>query len=412
MSLQAIKQQRADAVREMRSLVAAAEKEGRDLKDDETARFDELRTESETLEQRIDRLETLKAQERRVMGEPVSGKAEADFDKMAGNVSIREIIAAQVEGRALEGREAEYTQEAERRTGRKAQGVFVPMQALEKRANTTTSASEIVGTDHRPQDYVGALRDNLLARRLGARVLTGLRGDVTIPKHGSSMSTGWVAEGDALSESDMTFDNVTLSPKHAGGMTEMSRQLIMQSSPDVEQLIRDDMGFLLAQAIDSAMINGGGANEPTGILAATGTQSHSLATLDYDAILQMMRLAEEANVSPNAFLTNPQVKAILAGTEKSSGTGEYLYQDGRMVETGLRATNGVPNLTGTPDTGRMILGDFRQVMLGIWSEIDLLVNPYEATAYARGGVKIRAMSTVDVALRHPDAFVIADDIAL
>ena len=52
--------------------------------------------------------------------------------------------------------------------------------------------------------------------------------------------------------------NVTLSPKHAGGVTELSRQLIMQSSPDVEQLVRDDFAAVLAQAIDSALIKGGG----------------------------------------------------------------------------------------------------------------------------------------------------------
>ena len=45
----------------------------------------------------------------------------------------------------------------------------------------------------------------------------------------------------------MTADSVSLSPKHAGGVTELSRQLIMQSSPDVEQLVRDEFAYAIAK---------------------------------------------------------------------------------------------------------------------------------------------------------------------
>ena len=61
-------------------------------------------------------------------------------------------------------------------------------------------------------------------------------------------------------------------------------------------------------------------------------------------------------------------------------------------------------------TGLVSLGS--QVMLGIWSEVDLLVNPFDSTAYARGGVLVRAMATCDIAVRHPNAFVFAEDITI
>ena len=83
-----------------------------------------------------------------------------------------------------------------------------------------------------------------------------------------------------------------------------------------------------------------------------------------------------------------------------------------MADLPLYSTNQVPAKAGSPATGRVILGDWSQVMLGIWSEVDVLVNPYDSTAYARGGVKVRAMATCDVAVRHPKAFVVADDLAL
>jgi HK97 family phage major capsid protein len=324
------------------------------------------------------------------------------------------VLQAGVEGRSLTGAELEYAQETERRTGRKATGVFVPMRALETRVSTTTTAGELVPTEQRPQDYIQPLRNKLLARRLGVRVLSGLHGNVSIPKAGTGVSVGWVAENSAVPNSDIDPANVTLSPKHAGGVTELSRQLIMQSSPDVEQLIRDDFAAVLAQAIDAALIKGGGANEPKGVLSTVGIQTSSLATLDWPAVLAMKAKADLANVDASSWLFNPSTAAKFAGAEKSEGTGIYLMNDdGKIAGLQAYSTNQVPNnATPDPDTGIAILGDWSQVLLGIWSEIDILVNPYAQPAYGRGGVLIRAMSTVDIALRHPEAFVVANDIGL
>lgn len=413
MRLNELRAKRHTIVKEMRSLIDAAEKAGRDMSEDEAKRFGDLKNEERSIGEQIERAEYLAEAERRAAGTPVSDGASRDYDRLASEVSVLDVLRAQMEGRSLTGAAAEYAQEAERRTGRKAQGVFVPMQALEQRTMSTGNAGEIVPTDHRPDQYIDALRNKLLARRLGVRVLTGLSGNVVIPKHGTGTSVGWVAEGGTLSGADMTFDSVTLTPKHAGGITEMSRQLIQQSSPDVEQLVRDDLMAMIAQAIDSALINGGGTNQPTGILQAAGTQTASLATVDWASVNAMLEKLELANVEGGQFLTSPQVAKVLRSTEKSTGTGIYLMEGGRMADRAVSVTNQVPLAGEDPDfTGQVILGDFSQVLLGVWSEVDLLVNPYETSAYEKGAVKVRAMSTVDVAIRHPEAFVIASDVSI
>jgi HK97 family phage major capsid protein len=191
-----------------------------------------------------------------------------------------------------------------------------------------------------------------------------------------------------------------------GGKTEMSRQLIQQSSPDIEQLVRDDLAFLIAKQIDKAIIAGTGtANDPLGVIKAPGIQTASLATLDWAAIVAMVQQLEDEEISGGTWLTSGDVKSKLATTLKEAGLPGYLLADGRMSERALRVTR---HLTG----GSLLLGDFSQVLLGVWSEFDLLVNPYAEPAYSRGGVQVRAMATVGTAIRHEQAFVLATDIEL
>lgn len=406
--IHSIKEQKNQAVQEMRALVETAQSAKRNLSGDEVAKFDTLKTKVTELEGQEARASFLADAERRMIGTPVD-KSQAELES---NVSLLEVLQAGMEGRSLTGAAAEYSKETERRTGRKAGGVFIPLSLLEKRVNDTTSGAQIVPVDHRADQFIGAFRNKLLARQLGARVLTGLSGDVSIPAYGSGVSSGWVAESGALTPSGMTFGTKTLTPKHVGSLAEMSRQLIQQSSPDIEQLIRDDMAFALAQAIDSAMILGGGTAEPTGILATVGIQTSSLATMSWPNILAMLEKIELANGTAGAWITSPQVKKILASTLDDAGVPGYILKDGRAAGLPFHSTKQVPLKTGTPNKGRLILGDFSQVMLGIWSELDILVNPFDSVAYARGGVLVRAMATCDIALRHPEAFVVADDITL
>lgn len=405
MKISALREQRSAKVAAMKTLVDAAAAEGRDLSADETKQFESLKAEERALSAQVERAEYLGEVERRAAGTPVSGAPSADFDRLAGSVSVTKVIRAQMEGRSLDGAEAEYAREAERRSGRKAEGAFVPFASLEKRANTTATAPELVGTDHRAQDYIGPLREALLARQMGVRVMTGLRGNVAIPKFGSGLETGWVTEGQAVPEAEMSFDQVTLTPKHVGGKTEMSRQLIQQSSPAIEQLVREDLSFLIARQIDRAIINGSGtAGEPLGILQTPGIQTIADLPDTWAEVLAMLEMLDDVEIANGRWLTSAAVRTALASTEKVPGSGSgFLYDGGSLAGLPLSASKSVP-------AGTLILGDFSQILLGVYSEVDLLVNPYAEPAYSRGGIQVRAMATVDTAVRHPQGFVVATEV--
>ena len=412
MTLKALRERKAAKTTEARTLLAKAEGEKRSLTADESATFDALKAEITDLEAQEARAQFLDDAERRQTGTVIAGTGERQLEQLEQRVSVLRIVQAAVEGRPLDGAEAEYNAEIAKRNGRPAQGIYMPMAAIERRVNTTTSAANLVPDDHRGDQYIGALRNNLLARRLGVRVLSGLRGNVSIPKHGTSVVSGWVAENSALTPSDMTFGNVALTPKHVGALSEMSRQLIQQSDPSIEQLLRDDMSFAIAQAIDSALIEGGGANEPDGVTATLATANGTLAGPTWAQVLAIIEGVETANALGNHnWLVTPAGKAKLRNTLKVTGDAGagFLMQDGQLGGYTAHTTNQLPPADSSGNSSA-IFGDWSQVLLGIWSELDILVNPYSETAYTKGNVLIRAMATCDVAIRHEEAFVWADDV--
>lgn len=384
-------------VAEMRGLLDGADLEKRDLTADEAAKFDAMKADIAKLEAQEQRAAFLESVER---AKPV----DKQFLAVEQRVTVLDAIRAQVGGRAVGGALAEFNQETELRTGRKAQGVFVPLQAFEMRAaQTTTTAAGIVPEDFYASEYIGPLRKSLVARGLGIRTMTGLRGDVVIPKYKSGMTADWVNEDEALSASGMKFETVTMKPKHVGALTELSRQLIQQSSPDINALVTDDLSFILADAIDRAILLGDGVKAPLGILNTPDIQTASLANPSYAEVLKLFELLDLANVSNAKFLTNPSVMRVLRSVEKSQGTGLYLAGGASIGDVESVVSN---QLSG----GKLLLGDFSQFILGIWSEVDILVNPYAESAYSKGNVLVRAMMTAGSVVRHPEAFVLVDDV--
>lgn len=401
MTLQEIRSRKAAKVAEARAIVAAAETATRSLTADESAKFDAIKAEITDLEAQETRASFLADQERSMHGEPVHGDSRGNLES---RVSLLKVLQAQMEGRSLTGAEAEYHAEAERTAGRKVTGILVPLSALESRAaNTTTTAADLVGTDHRGDQYIGPLRDSLLIRQMGIRVLSGLQGNVSIPKANTGLSAGWVVEGDPITESNMTFDAVTMTPKHVGAIAELSRQLIQQSDPSIERLVREDISHAIAAEIDRAIVAGSGLlGQPTGIVNLAGVQTATALPADWQDVLAMEQQLHALNINPTGWYTTPGVLSTLRGTLKEAGLPGYISEGGNIGNLPAHSSNAAPAATA-------ILGDWSQVLLGQWGGVEILANAFAEGPYRRGAVLVRAMMTCDVAVRHEEAFVVAPD---
>ncbi|MFL1461353.1 phage major capsid protein [Roseococcus sp. DSY-14] len=420
MTLRHLLERRAALAAEMRQINDAAG--DNDFTAEQRGKFDALKAELDTLEQRIARQAAVDDAERRAAAQPV-GTGDARFDAELRQVGILDVIRAGLGATdQAAGRAREMSGELERRSGRRAEGLFWHMGApAESRTLTTTApaggpGSNLVPTDFRGDLFIDRLRNATRVRALGATVLAGLSGNVTIPRRKASVTGAWVAEDAAITASDPQFDAVTLAPRHAGALTEYSRNMLMQASPDVEQLTRADMALVLAETLDRAAISGSGTGaEPRGILSTSGIGSVAIGTnggaLAFDHVADLVGAVDDANATGTGFLTNTRVRRAAAKLKDTTGLPLGL----ETVFQGMapQVSNVVPaNLTKGTGTNlsALIYGGWSDLLIGMWSELDILVNPYEATAYPKGNVSIRAMMTVDIAVRQAASFAAIRDI--
>ncbi len=180
--------------------------------------------------------------------------------------------------------EFEASRAAAQQYGVTAQGIMLPAEVLRnwKRDMSAGSDGDLIAEDFKGEEFIDALRNASSVMQAGARMLGGLSGDVKIPKKTAASTAAFVnGEGTAAAESEMTIGNVSMAPKTLGAFTDVTRQLLIQSSLDVEALIRDDLAQSIATAIDKAGLEGSGASgNPEGILNTTGVNQVTLLPSD------------------------------------------------------------------------------------------------------------------------------------
>lgn len=281
---------------------------------------------------------------------------------------------------------------------------------LEARALTTTTplgvpGGNLVATDLAP--ITDRRRPALKIEGMGATVLRGLTGNLDLPRLAQSGTAHWVAEHAATTRSDAGFNKVSMGPKTVSGEYEISRRMLLQSQTALEPLLRRDLGWLLSQALDSAAIQGGGSNQPVGILENPAVLSLTSAALSSDLTADLIAALEVDDVTgTTAFLTNPRVMNVARKLKDADGHIFSLAElfHGKPVE----ATNQVPFTTAAagsdPALYPLIYGEWASLYLGYWSGIDLLVNPYHPDVASKGGVLMHAFLDADVVVRHPEGF--------
>lgn len=311
--------------------------------------------------------------------------------------------------------ERECSDAVSSKLGKSARGFFLPhdVQKRDLVVGTASAGGNLVATDLLAGDFISLLRNAMVIMGMGTRMLTGLNGNIAIPRHSGAATAYWVAESGAPTESQQAFDQVTMSPKTVGAYTDISRKLLLQSSLDVEALVQQDLATVLGLAIQQAAINGTGAsNQPSGLLtlitpSVAGGTDGLAPTWAHMVELETDVSVANADVGTLSYLTNAKVRGKLKGTPKVAGQNGFIWEGGDTPVNGYRAavTNAVPsNLTKGTGTNlsAVIFGNFADLLIGMWGTLDLMVDPYSNST--SGTVRVVALQDVDVAVRHAESF--------
>ena len=306
--------------------------------------------------------------------------------------------------------EFEASQEAAKRAGVDPRGLYMPHDVLRswnQRDLNTSDDSAMVAEAYRGGDFIDVLRNASSVMQAGATMLTGLSGDVKIPKKTAASTGAWIAtEGGASTESEPTFGQVTMSPKTVGAFTDITRLMMMQSSLDIENLVRNDLSTGIALAIDNGALQGSGSSgQPTGIKNTSGINaptSFAAANPTFAEVVAMETAVAEDNALMGnlAYILPASMMGALKTTAKDSGSGLFVADGGEINGYNAIVSNQVT-------AGDLYFGNFADCLIGMYGGLDITVDPY--TASTSGTVRIVALQTVDVAVRHAVSFAVNND---
>lgn len=352
-------------------IISAAKAENRELSEDENKEFDENEEEIKSLEDEKNELEKSLEDP-----QPEDEKEE----KSNKNINVNN----------MEKRNFSIVEEI-----RNAMKTHEPIVLNRAAVTVAAEGEDVVATDL--WNVWEPLRQENVLVNAGARLYTGLVGDVQIPIF-SKGQVGWKGETATADDGNGSFSSVSLSPKRITGKFPISLQFLAQTTPDVEAAIRNDISLAFAEKIEETLLGDAAASstQPAGLFNGL-----TAATVNsYADLLDVEAGVEEDNFKNCNYVLSPKAKAYLKGLIKgTNATG--MVMEGDFVD-GTRAfvTNNVEPKLG-------LYGAFDNLVIGIWDNLRIDVVADSATL-ANGQIMIILNGFADAALVRDNALVAID----
>lgn len=431
MNARELRNKRAGLKVEAQTILDVAKNETRDLTVEEREKFDGLTEQIDSLAadiRRVEKMESLNA-EPTERGNPLAaeiGMTNKEIQRYSIVRAIRAAAEAKDDPRAWEraGLEREASDAVAKRFGRNPRSFFLPNDVFMGRGErrdltvgTPTAGGYFVQTDY-PMSMIELLRNKMILAQAGVAMLTGLVGDVSVPKHTAAGTGYWLAESGAPTESTQTIGQVALTPHTFGAYSDISHKLLIQSSLDVENFVRDDLARVIALGIDYAGLHGDDSsdvNQPDGVASTSGIGSvaggtNGLApTWAHIVNLEKEVAIDNAEVDMMKYVTNAAVRGKLKQTMRTATYGEIPIWGDTNVLNGHPAlvSNQVSNTltkgSSSSVCSAIFYGNWAELVLGMWGEgVDILVDPYSLST--QRAIRVIAFQDVDFAVRHAQSF--------
>ena len=312
------------------------------------------------------------------------------------------------DNKPLDGLEGECHNAMTKRLKREAKGFFIPTDVAhlsrDLNVGTAIDGGNTVEEEVLGSSLIELLRNKTMLNALGVRTMSGLQGNVAIPRQDGGATAYWLAETAEVTESSQTFDQVTATPHRLVGDTAYSKTLLAQSTISVEAFVREDLMRVLAIAKDLAGINGSGASgQPLGIMNTAGINTVTFTTAATFAKMVEFETAvatDNADTGTMAYLTTPATRGALKTLSTDTGSGIFVWSGGQVNGYRAEVTNQVPG-------DRVIFGNFNDAMFFDWDGMDIVVDPYSLKK--TGQIEITVQLLTDFNVRHPVSFCVSTD---
>ena len=380
MSILELKEQSLNYRNQLAELIANGEKEERELNEEEVNTMAELRKNIDDINSQI---EALEEENRKLTKTEIKNNK---IEKEIRTMSLIKMINAVVEGRNFT--EDEVASMAEARADFAKSGIAPKGQIVYRSVAATVEGAGKENVAEDKWNLEVAVRNNLIATKMGADFVGNLVGDVSIPQYGGS-SVLWKGETATAEDGQGTFAEVTLAPKRLTAYIDVSKQFLAQDSNDAEAMLITDLAAAIAEKLDKTIFGAEKLdNAPVGLFNGVAAEK-AIADMTYDDVLALEEAVELANGTNYMFIVNPKVKFALKGTQMANGL--QMVFDGKEID-GYKTISS----NSVADKG-IICMDPRELVIGQWSGYDITVDNY--TKAIDGQVRLVINAYFDAKLR-------------
>lgn len=410
-------------------LMKKVEDEGRAMTEDEQKQYDadiaraeEIDKELESQAERAKKLADIQKRAQAVRSavvNPLTNRGTFDGGQNAKDLnkfSLGKALRSLVNRGAIDGVEKEVfdegaTEARNSQVGFDPRALVIPASALRALSHRATSVAGTNGTTV-PVDVYPSIfemfRNRQVLTKLGATVLEGLSGNIKINTQtaAGTNTVGVIAETAKATELDPTLNAITLSPHRIAAYTQLSNQLIMQSTPSVESFAMNNLVKSIMTAFQGLVFAGDASAAIKGIPNTTGVNVSNVATENAPTWGEILALIAplaglDFDIQRSGFALNATVMTTLMSTLKSANNFEFIMSeffnaDGLKSLAGLKAA--ITNSVGS----NIIFGDWESLFIGMWGGVGLVYDPY--TQAKNGSVEITAEIFADAQLGNPALF--------
>jgi len=284
-----------------------------------------------------------------------------------------------------------------------------------------------VQTTVEPEAPINFLRAKTICGKLGCTLVDGLvsgqLGNLKLPRATGGAVASWQPEVGGAPDSDQNFDAITLAAKRITGSTVLSRQLILQSSPDIEEFVKNDLTTAIGVAIDNAAITGTGvAPQPTGILKVPANASGSYAYASRSAnvtfggpaswasVLAFEKTLEQGLIQNDGsfgYASDVTTRDKWQQAPKVAGYPSFLWENTNDDGTCGRVNGRRAISSSQLPAGQVIFRKWSEMLICTWVGVELMIDPCSLATQAE--VRVRASLLADINFRYALAFCASSD---